>query len=192
MTTMKQIARTTVVVLMVGFAPSLTYAQEGSFESRGARLYYRTIGTGAPVVLLSGGPGLDVDYMEPVAAAFPQNTSILFEQRGTGHSRASVLDSKDFTIAAAVDDLDALRQHLGGSRLFLVGHSWGGMLAMSYAATHPDRVDRLILIASGGPTVEFVNWFSDNIRAPAARRRRGGEVLDRGGQTRGRCRQGRP
>jgi proline iminopeptidase len=39
------------------------------------------------------------------------------------------------------------------------------MLAMAYAASHPSRVDRLILISSGGPTLEFASWFEDNIRA---------------------------
>jgi proline iminopeptidase len=56
-----------------------------------------------------------------------------------------------------------LRLHLKQDRLLLVGHSWGGMLAMAYAAAHPDRVDRLILIGSGGPTLEFTEWFGDNI-----------------------------
>jgi proline iminopeptidase len=39
------------------------------------------------------------------------------------------------------------------------------MLAMGYAVAHPDRVDRLILIGSGGPTLEFTQWFGDNIEA---------------------------
>jgi proline iminopeptidase len=64
-----------------------------------------------------------------------------------------------------VQDLESLRDHLSQQRLFLVGHSWGGMLAMAYAAAHPDRVDRMILIDSGGPTLEFASWFSDNIHA---------------------------
>jgi proline iminopeptidase len=50
-------------------------------------------------------------------------------------------------------------------RLSLLGHSWGGMLAMAYAVAHPDRVDRLILVGSGGPTLEFTQWFGDNIEA---------------------------
>ena len=64
-----------------------------------------------------------------------------------------------------MQDLESLRQHLKQERLFLVGHSWGGMLAMAYAAAHPDRIDRMILIDSGGPTLEFTSWFDDNIHA---------------------------
>jgi proline iminopeptidase len=69
------------------------------------------------------------------------------------------------TLNVVVEDLEALREHLRQDRLFLVGHSWGGMLAMAYAAAHPDRIDRVVLIDSGGPTLEFTTWFEDNIRA---------------------------
>ena len=140
-------------------------AQDGSFVSGGLPMHYRTAGTGAPVVLLSGGPGFEVDYLLPVADFLPGRQKILLEQRGTGRSRAAKFNANELTLRTVVQDLEALREHLKQERLFLVGHSWGGMLAMAYAVAHPDRVDRLILIASGGPTLEFAGWFSDNIHA---------------------------
>ena len=145
--------------------PTSVLAQDDAFVSRGLRLHYKTIGTGPPVIILSGGPGFDVDYMQPVAAAFPTFRRILLEQRGTGRSIPDTLRADDMTLDIVVEDLEALREHLREERLFLVGHSWGGMLAMAYAAAHPDRVDRLVLIDSGGPTLEFATWFEDNIRA---------------------------
>jgi proline iminopeptidase len=147
-------------------APSGVRAQDGSFTSAGVELYYTSAGTGTPVVLLSGGPGLNVDYMLPVAEFLPAGyRSIAFEQRGTGRSRPLALDPATLTLRTAVDDLEALRVRLKQERLSLLGHSWGGMLAMAYAAAHPDRVDRLILVGSGGPTAEFKQWFGDNIEA---------------------------
>jgi len=140
-------------------------AQDGSFTSGGQQIYYRAQGTGAPIVLLSGGPGFEVDYMAPVGEFLPGRQKILLEQRGTGRTRAAKFNADEFTLRTAVQDLEALREHLKQERLFLVGHSWGGMLAMAYAAAHPDRVDRLILISSGGPTLEFAGWFNDNIHA---------------------------
>ena len=140
-------------------------AQDGSFVNRGLTLHYRSVGAGAPVVILSGGPGFDVDYMLPVAEAFPSLRRVLLEQRGTGRSMPSDLRAEDMTLNVVVEDLEALRRHLQQERLFLVGHSWGGMLAMAYAAAHPNRIERLILIESGGPTLEFAAWFEDNIRA---------------------------
>ena len=155
------------LVLCVGSfaAAQEAYAQDGSFVSGSRRLYFTTLGAGPPVVVLSGGPGFDVGYMRPVAEAMPGRQSIMFEQRGTGRSRGTPLTADEMTLATAVADLDALRQHLKQPRLVLVGHSWGAMLAMAYASAHPDRIDRMILIASGGPTLEFASWFEDNIRA---------------------------
>ena len=147
-------------------APASSLAQDGSFVSAGTELHYRSAGTGTPAVLLSGGPGFRVDYMVPVGDFLPANyRRIYFEQRGTGKSRPKTLNPESMTLNTVVDDLEALRLHLKVDRLLLVGHSWGGMLAMAYAVAHPDRVDRLVLIASGGPTLEFSQWFGDNINA---------------------------
>jgi proline iminopeptidase len=153
------------VALLLLLLPAAAAAQDGTFDNRGLTLHYRSIGSGPALVILSGGPGFDVDYMQPVADALPAYRRILFEQRGTGRSQPKTLRAEDMTLDVAVEDLDALRQHLGLDQLLLAGHSWGGMLAMAYAAAHPDRVDRLILIESGGPTLDFQQWFGDNIRA---------------------------
>jgi proline iminopeptidase len=147
-------------------APTAALAQDGSFTSAGVELHYRSAGTGTPAVLLSGGPGFRVDYMEPVGDFLPANyRRIFYEQRGTGRSRSANVAPESLTLKTGVEDLEALRVHLKQERLLLVGHSWGGMLAMAYAVAHPDRVDRLVLISSGGPTMEFGQWFGDNINA---------------------------
>ena len=152
--------------LMALLTPCAALAQDGSFVSAGVELHYRSAGSGTPAVMLSGGPGFTVDYMVPVGDFLPPNyRRIYFEQRGTGRSRPAKLNPESMTLQTVVEDLEALRLHLKQDRLLLVGHSWGGMLAMAYAAAHPDRVDRLILVDSGGPTLEFTQWFGDNIEA---------------------------
>lgn len=157
---------TSLLVAAALLLPSIARAQELSFDRAGVRLYYTSAGTGTPIVLLSGGPGLNVEYVLPVAQFLPSGyRSIAFEQRGTGRSRPHPFDPATLTIRAVVEDLEALRVQLQQDRLLLLGHSWGGMLAMAYAAAHPDRVDRLILVDSGGPTLEFTQWFGDNIEA---------------------------
>src|SRR5262245_29920851 len=154
-----------IVLVALLLAPDAALAQDGTFESAGAPLYYRSVGSGTPAVLLSGGPGFTVDYVVPVGDFLPADyRRIFFEQRGTGNSRPPTLTPESMTLQTVVDDLEALRLHLKQDRLFLIGHSWGGMLAMAYAAAHPDRVDRMILIGPGGPTLEFSQWFPDNIR----------------------------
>jgi proline iminopeptidase len=155
-----------VLVAAALVSPSVARAQDGSFDSAGVQLHYTSAGTGTPIVLLSGGPGFDIEYMLPVAEFLPSGyRSIAFEQRGTGRSRPQTFDPATLTIRTVVEDLEALRVQLQQERLSLLGHSWGGMLAMAYAAAHPDRVDRLILVDSGGPTLEFTQWFGDNIEA---------------------------
>ena len=141
------------------------FAQDGSFTRDGVQLFYRTSGSGAPIIFLSGGPGFTVDYMVPVSEFVPASYQrVFYEQRGTGRSKLATMTAENMTLRHVVADLDALRVHLKQERLFLVGHSWGGMLAMAYAAAHPDRIDRMILIGPGGPTLEFAEWFNDNIR----------------------------
>ncbi len=138
--------------------------QDRVFQSQGVQLHYRTIGNGPPVVLLSGGPGFDVDYILPVADFLPTGYQRVFlEQRGTGRSRVANMTADTMTLRLVVEDLEALRVQLKQERLLLLGHSWGGMLAMAYASAHPDRIDRMILIGSGGPTLEFAERFADNI-----------------------------
>jgi len=150
--------------LLLFVAAGSAHGEDGSFTRDGVVLHYRTAGSGAPVILLSGGPGFEVDYMLPVVDFLPASYQRVFlEQRGTGRSRVA-LTPETMTIREVVEDLEGLRVHLKQERLFLVGHSWGGMLAMAYAAAHPDRIDRMILIGPGGPTLEFAQWFPDNIR----------------------------
>jgi proline iminopeptidase len=142
------------------------YAQPGAVPRDGFELHYRLEGSGKPIIFLAGGPGFDVDYFEDAAKLFPAGYRRVFlEQRGTGKSRPHHLDAGSMSLRLAVEDLEALRKHLGLEMLTLAGHSWGGMLAMAYAASHPDRLDLLILIGSGGPTREFFEWYDDNLEA---------------------------
>jgi proline iminopeptidase len=151
-------------ISFIGTGP--LFAADGSFVRDGVQLFYRTSGTGLPIVLLSGGPGFDADYMMAVADVIPGSYQrIIYEQRGTGRSRVASLTAETMTLRHAVDDLEALRVHLKQDRLTLIGHSWGGMLALAYASQYPNRVDRMIVVGSGGATLEHLAWFEDNITA---------------------------
>jgi proline iminopeptidase len=138
--------------------------QENKIQRAGFDLYYRTAGSGRPVLILSGGPGDDCDYMAPVAlevAKFGQ--AILLEQRGTGRSIPPALDSTTISLATYLGDMEALRAHMNVERWTLIGHSAGGLLAMYYAAAYPDRVDKLILLDSAPIASEFLRPFQANI-----------------------------
>jgi proline iminopeptidase len=150
----------TVLLLLAG----VLAAGAESLPRDGFDLHYRTMGKGPAVLLLSGGPGFDVDYMLPVAEKLADSfTCVLLEQRGTGRSRAAKFDPAAMTLRNVVEDLEALRVHLKLESLTLVGHSWGGMLAMAYAAAHPERVGRMLLVGPGGMDPQFQMYFGPNI-----------------------------
>ena len=103
----------------------------------------RVYGASGPfVVVLHGGPGAP-GYMAPVAQALADTFRVLEPvQRGSG--------SEPLTVARHVDDLHKLvEERCGDVRPVLVGHSWGAMLALAYAAAHPGRVIAVALIGCG-------------------------------------------
>lgn len=142
--------------------------------SDGETLYFRTVGKGIKVILLSGGPGFGADGLKVWADSLSGDFEcILFHQRGTGLSSNVKVDSSTINLKRAVQDLDDLRKNLGQEKVTLCGHSWGGMLAQAYASTFPNNTEKIVLINPGGPDTSF--WpvfFNDNIpmrRYPAER-----------------------
>ncbi|MDQ3821607.1 MAG: alpha/beta hydrolase, partial [Acidobacteriota bacterium] len=136
----------------------------GSFSHSGVTLHYKTFGRGHPVLLLSGGPGFTAEPLIPTAQELAEShMCVLLDQRGTGDSTLPVLDSTTINLRASVEDLEALRKHLGFNRWTVLGVSWGGMLAMAYAGAYPNSVDGLILVDSGGVNLDFLKTFDANI-----------------------------
>lgn len=152
-------------IVLVGIAlvlasPALAQEQSGFAESGGARIFYRVLGDGAPILLINGGPGWSSDHMLPVARKLSEtHRAILFDQRGTGKSELATLDSTTITMDAMVEDIEALREHLGFGNWTVMGHSFGGMLSMAYAAEHPEPIDALILSAPAGPNTDFLAYY---------------------------------
>jgi proline iminopeptidase len=102
--------------------------------------------------------------MVPVALEAARfGRAILLEQRGTGRSIPPVLDNSTVNLAIYLEDMDALRVQLKVERWTLVGHSAGGLLAMYYAAAHPDRVEDLVLLDSAPIASEFLGPLGANI-----------------------------
>ena len=114
--------------------------------SEAHEIYYEVSGAprGKPVVVCHGGPGGGTTpsmrrYFDPARYRI-----ILFDQRGCGRSRphASLTDNTTWHL---VEDMEALRRHLGVERWQVFGGSWGSTLALAYAETHPERVSELVL-----------------------------------------------
>ncbi|MER6314229.1 alpha/beta hydrolase [Streptomyces sp. NPDC001581] len=113
----------------------------------GTRLAYRVTGDGEPLVCLPGGPS-DSRYLGDLGGLSAHRRLITLDLRGTGRS-AVPEDPASYRCDRLVGDVEALREHLGLSRIDLLAHSGGANLAAQYAARHPDRVARLALIGPG-------------------------------------------
>ncbi|MDQ6807813.1 MAG: alpha/beta hydrolase [Verrucomicrobiota bacterium] len=128
-------------------------------------LYYRVRGEGTPILLLTGGPGRSGDYLEPVFVHLAKSYRVILpDQRGTGRSKLHTLDANTVTVGKNVADLETLRMSLGIEKWIIMGHSWGGMLAMLYTVEHPDRVRSLVLVGSGGTTLDFFSRSDGMLR----------------------------
>ena len=115
------------------------------------KIFVEERGAGEPIVFLSGGPGLDPDYLKPVwDKVGHDHRAIILHQRGTGRSLIELVDSASMSMDNYVKDLEALRKHLQLDKITLVGHSLGGMLAMEYAARRTNHIKKLVLLGSEG------------------------------------------
>jgi proline iminopeptidase len=111
-----------------------------------SRLFVRDLGSGHPVIVLHGGPDFDHAYLVPeLDGLAEQYRLVCYDQRGRGRSWSGE-GPESVTIDSEVEDLDRVRARTGSTTVALLGHSWGGLLAMEYAIRHPDRVSHLILM----------------------------------------------
>ena len=100
-------------------------------------------GEGPPVLLLHGGPGLSADYLDVLAEELRSGWAVAgYQQRGLAPSR---IDGP-FTVTDHVADAGRVLDALGWDRAVLVGHSWGGHLALHAAAAAPERVAGVLAI----------------------------------------------
>jgi pimeloyl-ACP methyl ester carboxylesterase len=110
----------------------------------GRALAYHRSGSGPTLVCHPGGPGFSSLYLGDLGGLGDELELVLVDPRGTGGSDPA----SDYQIADYTSDLEELREHLGLERMLLFGHSHGGVVAIEYAARHPERVERLVLAST--------------------------------------------
>jgi len=132
----------------------------------GNRLHWEVSGcpAGRPAVLLHGGPGAGSSpgmrrWFDPGAYRIAS-----FDQRNCGRSTPSAadpaVDLSTNTTQALIEDIEALRTHLGIDRWTVAGGSWGTTLGLAYAQAHPERVAELVLAAVVTTTRAEVDWVT--------------------------------
>jgi len=107
---------------------------------------------GDVLIAIHGGPGNSSDYMLSLEQLASGEFAVVnYDQRGTGQSTEP---SKGYAMRNYIADLEAVRQAVGVESVHLLGHSWGGLVALRYAVAHPQRVRSIILMGSGVLTLE--------------------------------------
>jgi proline iminopeptidase len=123
--------------------------EQGEFKAKlnGLELWYKVTGKGPVCLIPSPGWGVGVDYLLGLKPLEEQFTMVYLETRGTGRSEQPKT-TKEYTLDHFVEDLEALRQHLKQEKIWLMGHSSGGLQIMGYALKYPKQVKGLIVLSS--------------------------------------------
>jgi proline iminopeptidase len=141
-------------------------ATDGVVTRDGVELHYTVVGERGPYALiLSGGPGEEVASMAGVAEHLRQHyRCVMLEQRGTGRSHLTTYDPSTINLQAYIEDIEALRKHLGAGQLVVVGNSWGMMLALAYGGAHPAAAKAIVTLGSGPISRDYLDVFAANQR----------------------------
>lgn len=130
----------------------------------GATLSYREYGKGDPLVIVGGLAGTSNDYLVPLAQEFGKKyRTILIDMRGTGGSTINRLDTANVNARRVSQDLEILRGQLKLKTWIVVGHAWGGGVALAYAGLFPKSIRGLLLIGPTGIDLRFVDYYNLNI-----------------------------
>jgi proline iminopeptidase len=120
-------------------------------------------GEGPVALLLHGGPCISASYMEPLvphlAGVFEQ---ILYQQRGL----APTTIGEPYTVEANVADAATVIDELAGGRAWIVGHSWGGHLALHMLIAIPERIAGAVILDPLGAYFDVMEEFGERLRAP--------------------------
>jgi proline iminopeptidase len=127
----------------------LTKGRQDFVQFNGRKIYVNIIGEGQAIIFLHGGPGSNHQFFLPHVLPLSENYKlVLYDQCGCGKS--SHLINNEYSMGDEVETLEMLRQELKLDKLNLFGESWGSILALLYATTYPENVNKLFLTAAIG------------------------------------------
>jgi proline iminopeptidase len=132
---------------------------------RDVDLFVEVVGEGSPLLLMHGGPGADHWSLAALRGLADTNTLVFYDHRCNGRSAGVPVSSMTWENLTA--DAEALRERLGIERWAVLGHSFGGKVALEYALRFPDSLSHLVLMDTGADS-----WW-DQEHAPRLLARRG-------------------
>jgi proline iminopeptidase len=134
-----------------------------------AEIYWETTGNpmGIPVLFLHGGPGAPLGRGYRTLHDAAQFWTIGLDQRGCGRSIPAVQDDlanlSANTTQALIEDIEAVRRHLGVEKWIVTGGSWGSTLALAYALEHPARLYGIAVAAVTTTSRDEVQWITEGV-----------------------------
>jgi pimeloyl-ACP methyl ester carboxylesterase len=126
------------------------------FENGAASVHYEIVGSGRPTLLIAG-TASDGASWGPLLPLLTDRQLILIDNRGSGQT---VVEGP-IELSEMVGDCAALIEHLQLGAVDVIGHSLGGHLALSLAATHPDKIGRVVTLCSGTIDAKTRTLFRD-------------------------------
>jgi proline iminopeptidase len=137
---------------------------KGLRSVRDGSLYVEVVGHGPPLLLMHGGPGADHWTLLSFRQLADEFTLVFYDHRCNGRSVGFPVETMTWENLTA--DADALREQLGFERWAVLGHSFGGHVALEYALRYPDRLSHLVLMNTGGDG----HWARENAPKVVAER----------------------
>ncbi len=140
-------------VILSVFITELSLAQykNTTLSINGTSLFIREMGSGSPIIIIHGGPGLNHSYFLPHLNSLATKYRLIFyDQRACGNSSGS-LDSTQMSLSLFVEDIEEIRKSLKLGKIGILAHSWGGLVAMNYASKYSENLSALILSNSVSP-----------------------------------------
>ncbi len=129
-------------------------------EVNGVRLHYVAAGEGKLVLFLHGFPEFWYAWKDQLAEFGRDHHAVAVDMRGYNLSTKPV-GVEEYRMERLVADVKALADHFKAQRFVLVGHDWGGVVAWAFAATYPDRLEKLVIINAPHPGI-FMRELREN------------------------------
>jgi pimeloyl-ACP methyl ester carboxylesterase len=135
------------LVLLVFAAPTRAddLGEEGFADSSGVKIHYVTAGKGPLVVLLHGFPDFHYTWRDQMPALAKHFKTVAVDLRGYNKSDQPK-GVENYAIEKLVADVAAVLKHFKSDKATIVGHDWGGVIAWTFAMTHPEQTERLVIL----------------------------------------------
>lgn len=148
------------VFAMIQGADQEVQVKSGYLELSNSKIWYQKFYTAAsqdqvPMICLHGGPGGTLDWFIPLKGLAQSRPLIIYDQSGCGNSITNDPQFNGWTLEYYLQELQELITALGYDQVYLLGHSWGAMLAAKHVINGDPRVAKLILV---GPCLSAPMW----------------------------------